>query len=70
VNHLLYSDDVKLYARSHAELESLINTVEIFSTDICMTFGFDKCSTMSILQGKMSAGPDTVLPSGSIQHLN
>ena len=70
VNHLLYLDDVKLYARSHAELESLINTVEIFSTDICMTFGFDKCRTMSILRGKMSAGPDTVLPIGCIHHLN
>jgi len=66
VNHLLYLDGVKLYARSHTELESLISTVESFSTDICMSFGFDKCRTISMVGGKMSAGPDMVLQTGSI----
>ena len=34
VNHLLYLDDIKLYAKSRPELESLLHSVEIFSTDI------------------------------------
>ena len=31
MNYLLYMDDLKLYARSKKEIESLVNTVRIFS---------------------------------------
>jgi len=31
VNHLLYLDAIKLYAKSRPELESLLHSVEIFS---------------------------------------
>ena len=53
VNHLLYLDDLKLYGRNRQEIESLVNTVRIFSDDICMEFGFDKCASMSIHRGKI-----------------
>ena len=33
INHLLYMDDLKLYAKSSTEIESLLNTVQIFSED-------------------------------------
>ena len=36
INHLLYIDDLKLYCKSEKELDSLIQTVRIFSTDIQM----------------------------------
>ena len=49
LNYLFYLDDVKLCARSHAELESLITTIENFSTNICMYFEFDKCRSMSVI---------------------
>ena len=42
VNNLLYMDDLKLYAQSNKEIESLVNTVRIFSDDIHMQFGQDK----------------------------
>ena len=34
VNHLLFMDDLKLYARNEKSLESLIQTVRVFSNDI------------------------------------
>ena len=39
ISHLLYMDDLKLYGKSTAEPESLLNTVRIFSNDISMEFG-------------------------------
>ena len=50
--HLLYMDDLKLYGNSSNELESLLNTVRIFSTDISMEFGLEKCATLTIDKGK------------------
>ena len=38
INHLLHMDDLKLYAKSSMEIESLLNTVQIFSEDIKMNF--------------------------------
>jgi len=48
VSHLLYLDDMKLYAKSTEEMLALVNTVRVFSTDIRMEFGFDKCSSLVI----------------------
>jgi len=70
VNHLLYLDDIKLYAKSRPELESLLHSVEIFSTDICMAFGFEKCKTLSVARGKFVDGLDISLLTGQIKHLD
>jgi len=37
LSHLLYLDDLKLYAKNRNELESLLHTVRIFSSSIGMT---------------------------------
>ena len=39
---------MKLYGRNREEIESLVNTVRIFSDDVCVEFGFDKCANLSI----------------------
>jgi len=52
VNHLLYLDDLKLYGRNQREIQSLVNTVKMFSTDICMKFG---CASLSIKRGVVQA---------------
>ena len=52
INHLLYMDDLKLYAKSEKELDSLIQTVRVFSKDIGMQFGIEKCSTLVLKRGK------------------
>ena len=41
INHLLYMDDLKLYGKTQKDLESLIQTVRIYSSDIGMEFGLE-----------------------------
>ena len=38
INHLLFMDDLKLYARSDDAIDSLVRTVRLFSQDIGMQF--------------------------------
>ena len=42
INHLLFIDDLKLYSRNEKELDSLIQTICIFSKDIGMEFSIEK----------------------------
>ena len=53
LNHLLYMDDLKLYAKSQSEIESLIHTVRIFSDDIGKAFGLDICATIKMKRRKL-----------------
>ena len=39
INHLLFMDDLKLYAKNVKELDSLVQTVRGISEDIAMDFG-------------------------------
>lgn len=52
LSHLMFMDDIKLYAETKQHLERLINATKQFSTDIQMTFGTDKCAYISIHKGK------------------
>ena len=38
INHLLFMDDLKLYAKNEKQLDSLVNTIQIFSLDIGMEY--------------------------------
>ena len=70
LSHLLYMDDLKLYGKSTAELESPLNTVRIFSNDISMEFGLDKCATLAIIKGKVTETQSMNLPNNTIKRLN
>ena len=37
----MYMDSIKLFAKTEKELETLINTVRIYSEDIGMEYGID-----------------------------
>ena len=41
-NHLIYMDDIKLFAKNEKELETLIQAVRIYKEDIGMDFGIEK----------------------------
>ena len=43
INHLMYMDDIKLFAKNEKELKTLIHTVRIYSQDIGMEFSIEKC---------------------------
>ena len=64
MNHLLYMDDLKLYAKSEIGLESLVTTVRIFSADVGMDFGVTKCAKLVVRRGKVSEDEDIALPDG------
>ena len=39
-------DDLKLYAMNEKGVDSLIQTVRVFSEDIGMEFGIEKCAVL------------------------
>lgn len=53
ISHLLYVDDLKIYARNNDELQSLLETTAIFSSDINMQFGIEKCATLEVKRGNI-----------------
>ena len=57
-------DDLKLYAKSERELDSLIQTVRIFSDDVGMVFGLGKCAVLVLKRGKMVRTEGIELPNG------
>ena len=63
-------DDLKLYEKSTAELESLLNSIRIFSNDISMEFCLDKCTTLAITKGKVTEIRGMNLPNNNIKGLN
>ena len=62
VNHLLFMDDLKLYGSNKNQLDSLIQTVRIFSEDIRMQFGLDKCAVLEMKRGKKVLSDGIELP--------
>ena len=52
INHLMYIDDIKLFAKNEKELENLIHAVRIYSQDIGMEFGIEKCAMIVMKSGK------------------
>ena len=65
INHLLFMDDLKIYAETDQKLNQLIEAVREFSRDISMEFGLDKCSKCTIRKGKKVAAENTQLGDGN-----
>lgn len=57
-------NDWKLYAKSMNQLDSLTQAVRIFSNDIWIKFGIEKCVVLTITRGKVtqSEGTGNTLP--------
>ena len=62
INHLIYMDDIKLFAKNEKELETLIHTVRIYSQDIGMEFGMEKCALLLMKSGKRHLTDGIELP--------
>ena len=52
INHRMYMYDIKLFAKNKKELETLIQGVRIYSQDIGMEFGIEKCAILVMKSGK------------------
>ena len=66
INHLLFMDDLKLYSRSEKGLDSLVQTVRVFSEDIGMEFGIEKCAMLVMEKGKIVKSVGMELPDGKV----
>lgn len=51
LNHLLFMDDLKLFAKGKDQKGSMVQTVHIFSEDIGMQFGIKKCGVVIMMAG-------------------
>ena len=58
-------DDLKLYAKNEKGLDSLAQTVRIFS-DIGMEFVIDKCAILAVKRGKIAKFDGISFPSGKV----
>ena len=65
-NHLLFMDDLKLYASGEDELASLVSVVEGYSRDIGMEFGMEKCAVLTMEGGKRVKREGMELSSGEM----
>ena len=48
----MYMDDIKLFVKNEKELDTLLHTVRIYSQDIGMEFGIEKCALLVMKSGK------------------
>ena len=52
INHLVFKDDIKLFAKNKRDLETLIQTVRIYCQDIEMELGMEKYDMQAMKSGK------------------
>ena len=61
VNVLLFMDDLKLFGKSEDQIDLLAQTVQLFSEDIGMEFGLNKCGVLLMKRGKKVRFDDITL---------
>ena len=66
LNHLLFMDDLKLYAMSEEQTNTLVRTMNVFSTDIGMEFGIKKCGILTMKRSKIVKNEGIKLPDGKV----
>ena len=57
-------DDLKLYGKSEVQIDSLVKTIQLVSTDIGMEFGIKKCRVLILKRGKVIECQSIVLSNG------
>ena len=62
INHLIYMDDIKLFAKKEKELETLMHTVRIYNQDIGIEFGIENCAMLVMKSGKRHLTDGMELP--------
>ena len=66
INHLLFMDDLKLFAKNVDQIDSLVNTVRIFSEDMKMEFGLSKCGMLIMKRGKVVESDGLCMPADTM----
>ena len=66
INHLLFMDDLQLNSKSERALDSLTQTVRIFSKDTGIQFGIDKWAMLVMKKGKIVKSDGIQLPNDKV----
>ena len=66
INHLLFMNDLKLYSRSEKGFDSLVQTIRVFSEDIGMEFGIEKCAMLVMEKREIVKSVGIELPDGKV----
>ena len=66
INHLLFMDDLKQFGKTQDQIDSLIKTVYLFSSDIGTVFGIAKCGVVIMKRGKLVECNGVELPNGEV----
>ena len=66
INHLLFMDDLQLNSKSERALDSLTQTVRIFSKDTGFQFGIDKWAMLVMKKGKIVKSDGIQLPNDKV----
>ena len=64
IDHLVFMEDLKLYGGDERQIDSLINTVRVFSVDIRMKFRLKKCGLVVMKRSKVVKYDGVDLPDG------
>ena len=59
-------DNLKLFAKNKDQIDSLVNTVRIFSEDIKMEFRLSKCGILIMKRGKVVKSEGIRMPDGKM----
>ena len=59
-------DDLKLFAKNEEQIDTLVGTVHVFSTDIGMEFGMRKCGILTMKRGKVVRSEGLKLPNNEV----
>ena len=62
INYQMYFVDIKLFAKNEIELATLINAVRIYSQDLGMVFGIEKCAMLMMKSGRRHRTEGIELP--------
>ena len=62
----MYMDGIKLFAKNEKELKTLIHAVRIYSQDIGIEFGIEKCAMLVMKSGKRHMTDGMELPNHDI----
>lgn len=52
ISHLLYMDDIKIFAPNKTQMQALLKITEEFTNDTGMEFGINKCKMLHITRGR------------------
>ena len=66
INHLLFMDELELFAKNVDQIDSLVNTVRIFSEEIKMEFGLSKHSVLIMKRGKVVQSDGLCISDGAM----